>query len=277
VLPAAAAARVGGATHLHALIRGPLETAIVQASDPEVGPALAQVVNRSLVWWMEVPRDLLSGDALDVIYETRVGEEPLVHAVRYVSAKHGKTFTAYRFHPEGESFARYYHANGEELEERLEHSPMDDYEQVTSLLRDGRRHKGVDFKVAVGAPVKAPFDGVITRRNWNFRGNGNCIELQERGGRGRSALFLHLDELPAGAKVGATFKRGQVVAASGNSGRSFAPHLHYQLMQGTKVLDPYTQHRTYRRTLPAAVKAAFEGEVRRLDALMTPVAAAGTP
>ncbi len=79
---------------------------------------------------------------------------------------------------------------------RLENSPLDDYEQVTSLLRDGRRHKGVDFKAAVGTPVKAPFTGVVKRKNWNFSSNGNCLELEELGGKRRRALFLHLSELP---------------------------------------------------------------------------------
>ena len=273
-LPVEAPAQPAGPQVLDVKIHGPLETAVVKGSSPEVGPALAQVITRSLVWWLSVPRDLMAGDSLQAVYSPRVGEEPLVHAVRFTSGKQGKTLSAFRFHPEGEAFPRFYLPDGQELEERLQHSPLADYEQITSLLRDGRGHKGVDFKVATGAPVMAPFDGVIERRNWNFRSNGNCLELRERGGKGRSALFLHLDELPESTRVGMVVKRGQVIAKSGNSGRSFAPHLHYQLMSGTRVLDPFTQHATFRRKLPAAAQSAFEAEVRRLEALMTPVAAA---
>lgn len=258
-------------------VHGPLETAVIKGSDPEIGPALAQVINRALVWWMTVPRDLRAGDLLEVVYEPIAGEEPRVHAVRYTSERHGKTFAAYRFQPEGDTYARFYETDGRELEERLRHSPLDDYEQVTSLLRDGRNHKGVDFKLPTGAPVKAPFDGVITRRNWSFRVNGNCLELEELGGKGRSAIFLHLDELPAGTQPGKRFKRGEVIAHSGNSGRSFAPHLHYQLMRGDRVLDPFREHQVYRREVPASAKAAFDRERARLDALLAPVAASATP
>jgi murein DD-endopeptidase MepM/ murein hydrolase activator NlpD len=266
---APAPAQVAGPRSVSVRIDGPLETALVQAAGSEVGPALAQVVTRSLVWWMDVPQDLLRNDQLDVVYELPPGEEPLVLAVRYASNKSGKTYAAYRFRPEGEQFARYYQASGDELEMRLENSPLDDYEQVTSLLRDGRRHKGVDFKAPVGTPLKAPFSGTITRRNWNFRGNGNCLELTESGGRGRKALFLHLDELPAAARVGAAVRVGQALAATGNSGRSFAPHLHYQMMLGeTKVLDPFEQHKTYRRSLPAAARASFDAERTRLEGLL---------
>jgi murein DD-endopeptidase len=252
-------------------IEGPLESALVSAAGPEVGPPLAQVVTRTLVWWVDVPGDLLRGDTLDVLYELRVGEEPLVHAVRFASGRTGQTHRAYRFHAQGDANPRYYLPNSEELELRLQNSPLDDYEQVTSLLRDGRRHKGVDFKTPVGTSVKAPFTGVVRRKNWSFKFNGNCIELEEAGGRHRRALFLHLSELPRAVQVGTRFSQGTVMAQSGNSGRSYAPHLHYQLMtQDERVLDPYEVHPTYRRSLGAAQRPAFEAEVRRLDALLGP-------
>lgn len=252
-------------------IEGPLETALVQATDPSVGPALAQVVTRSLVWWVEVPNEILRGDTLEVLYQVRQGEEPLVHAVRFSSGKTGQTHRAYRFQAQGDSYPRYFLPTGEEMELRLERSPLDDYEQITSLLRDGRRHKGVDFKVAVGTPVKAPFTGVVKRKNWNFSGNGNCVELEELGGKRRRALFLHLSELPRELKPGARFSAGQVIAASGNSGRSFAPHLHYQLMtQEDRVVDPFDSHRTFRRALPPEQRTALEAEIARLDSLLNP-------
>ena len=252
-------------------IEGPLETALVQATDPTVGPALAQVVTRTLVWWVRVPNDLLRGDTLDVLYQPRQGEEPVVHAVRFVSNKTGQTHRAYRFQASGDGYARFFLPTGDELEERLEHAPLDDFEQVTSLLRDGRGHKGVDFKVAVGSPVKAPFTGVIKRKNWNFGSNGNSLELEELGGKRRRALFLHLSELPKSLKPGTRFSTGQVLAQSGNSGRSFAPHLHYQLMtQDDRVVDPFDSHRTFRRSLSAEQRTALEAEIRRMDSLLSP-------
>jgi len=281
--PTAAAAPVAadplkaaGLSRATVRVDGPLETAITAATGPEVGPALAQVVTRTLVWWVDVPGDMRRGDTLDVLYEVRPGEEPLVHAVRFTSNKTGQTHRSYRFQPETDKNPRYYLPSGEELELRLENSPLDDYEQVTSLLRDGRRHKGVDFKTPVGTPVKAPFTGTVTRKNWSFRYNGNCIELQEIGGKHRRALFLHMDELPRSLKVGDRFNVGTVLGRSGNSGRSFAPHLHYQLEAADeRVLDPYETHRTYRRSLAPALRAAFEAEMRRLDGLLGTTLAGG--
>jgi murein DD-endopeptidase len=249
-------------------ITGPLETAIVGDLGRELGGPLTQVINRSLVWWLKVPGDVLKGDSLTAVYEAREGQEPLVHAVRFTSRKFGKTFEAFRYQAKGEAHAKFFQPDGTTLEEHLTDPPIDDYEQITSLLRDGRKHKGVDFKAPVGTPVRATFDGVIARKNWNFRGNGNSIEIQETGGKGRTALYLHLSEIPKSVKIGERVKRGQAFAKSGNTGHSFAPHLHYQLMIGSTVVDPFESHKTARASLQADDRAGFDTAVARLKALM---------
>lgn len=256
-------------------INGPLESAIVGSEGKEIGTALTQVVNRSLVWWVRVPQDLVKGDTLSVVYETRDGQEPLVHAVRFSSHKLGRDFETYRFKGASDSFARFYMGDASELEERLVDSPIESYEQITSLLRDGRKHKGVDFKAPSGTPVKATFDAVIVRKNWNFRGNGNSVELEEVGGQGRHALYLHLSELPKSLAVGQRIKRGEVFARSGNTGHSFAPHLHYQLMKNDKPIDPFDSQKTTRASMPTADRAAFEKRMNELKAQFPATTLAG--
>src|SRR4051794_471775 len=80
-----------GLKRLRVDVNGPLETAVVGAVGPEVGPRLVQVLVRSLVWWLSVPADLRRGDVLEALYEERAGEDPIIHAVRYKSTKNGKT------------------------------------------------------------------------------------------------------------------------------------------------------------------------------------------
>jgi murein DD-endopeptidase MepM/ murein hydrolase activator NlpD len=256
--------------HVRVTLDGPLETAFVAQLGRGLGQRLTQVVTRSLVWWVAVPGDLKRGDVVDVLFTERADAEPLVYAVRFRSEKLARTLAAYRFQPTGAPFARFFQRDGQELELRLQDAPLDEPEQVTSLLRDGRGHKGIDFRTPAGTPVKATFDAVIARKNWSFRANGNCLDLREQGGAGRAVYFLHLSELPADLRVGATVKKGQVVAHSGNTGHSFAPHLHYQLMsaKGT-ILDPFAGP-TFRRALPDSERPRFEAELRRLDALLPP-------
>jgi murein DD-endopeptidase len=274
------------------VLKGALEESVTAALAPEErawGEQLTQVVNRILVWSLQVARDGRRGDKLEILYELPspqptetvalgdagpVNKEPVVLALRYGSQKLGKIITAYRFKPEGSAFARYYTAEGTEVEERLVDSPIDTYEQVTSLLRDGRHHKGVDFKTPVGTPVKAPFDGVVRRRTWNFGANGNCIEIVD-GKSGRHAIFLHLEAVPKDMQPGRHVKKGEVIARSGNSGHSTAPHLHYQLESPSgRILDPYAVHATHRLALEGAAKAAFEQERQRLEPMLMAATAA---
>jgi murein DD-endopeptidase len=267
-------------------LKGPLEDAIAAAMPPgekEWATQLTQVTNRILVWSMQIARDGRKGDKLELLYELpsakpteiqAVAEagpatkEPIVLALRYGSQKLGKLLTAYRFKPEGSPFARYYTTEGVEVEEHLVDSPIDTYEQITSLLRDGRRHKGVDFKAPVGTPVKAPFDGEITRRNWKFSANGNCLEIVDAK-TGRHAIFLHLEAAPKEMSPGRHVKKGEVIAKSGNSGHSTAPHLHYQLEAGDgRVLDPFAIHAVTKLKLDGPARTAFDAERQRLDPML---------
>jgi murein DD-endopeptidase MepM/ murein hydrolase activator NlpD len=268
-----------GPRFLSVRIDGPLEGALVAGAGSDTGPALTQVVKRVMVWWLAVPGDLRKGDVLEVVYEPQPGQEPLVSALRFQSAKFGRTFEAYRFKPAGAQFARFYGPDGSDLELRLEPSPLDTWEQITSLLKDGRRHKGVDFKTPVGTPVKATFDGTITRKNWFFRGNGNSLEVTQTAAPHMKAIFLHLSELPKTLTVGTKVKAGEVIAHSGNSGHSFAPHLHYQLMSASdRVLDPFEVHPTRKVNLGAAEKPALTEQVTKYRSMMTTrVAATPSP
>jgi murein DD-endopeptidase MepM/ murein hydrolase activator NlpD len=278
-VPGAPPAAVAGVRRVSAELRGALEQSLASAMPPADRPyaeQLTQVVNRLLVWNIQVARQGLKGDRIEVLWEPppqntglasglSVVKEPIVHAVRYGSQKLGKEIAAYRFQPEGARWARYYQADGTELEERLVDGPIGEYEQVTSLLRDGRKHAGVDFKTPTGTPVVAPFDGTVVKKNWNWRFNGNSLEIAAATG-GRRAIFLHLDELPKDVVVGRKVRKGEVIAASGNTGRSYAPHLHYQLEDANgKVLDPFEVHQTRRVALQGEHKAAFDAARARLE------------
>jgi murein DD-endopeptidase len=266
-----------GPRRVSATLAGPLEESIASAlgqGEQALAAELTQVVNRLLVWSLQVSKDARRGDRIEILFSPAPpggsgpthSQEPVVEALRYGSQKFGKTFTAYRFQPPGAKVARYYREDGSEVEERLVDGPIRDYEQITSLVKDGRRHKGVDFRTAVGTPVYATFDGVVERRNWKFSANGNCLDVVDPA-TGRHAIFLHLDVIPKSMQKGRAVKKGEEIAASGNSGHSTAPHLHYQFEDASgKVLDPFKVHRTTRAALPAGERAAFDAERARLDA-----------
>jgi murein DD-endopeptidase len=280
-----AAPAVGGPHRIVAALDGALEDTVTRALPPEdrgLAERLTQVVNRLLVWDLAVARDGRKGDRIEVLYHPAPpvapglagSGEPVVDALRFVSQKLGKTFAVYRFQAGGQKWPHYYRTDGSELEERFVDAPVGDYDQVTSLLRDGRRHKGVDFRTPTGTPVFATFDGIVERRNWNFGGNGNCLDIRDAAS-GRHAIYLHLDVLPKEMTPGRRVKKGEQIAHSGNSGRSFAPHLHYQLeAPDGRILDPFAVQATRRAGLDAPGKAAFEAVRAKLDAALAGAVAA---
>ncbi|HET6984450.1 MAG TPA: M23 family metallopeptidase, partial [Myxococcaceae bacterium] len=80
----------------------------------------------------------------------------------------------------------------------------------------------------------------------------------------------HLSELPRTLTVGTKVKKGEVIAHSGNSGHSFAPHLHYQLMSPSdRVLDPFDVHATKKVNLGAADRPALTEQVTKWRSMMT--------
>ncbi|MBS2021677.1 MAG: M23 family metallopeptidase [Deltaproteobacteria bacterium] len=85
-------------------------------------------------------------------------------------------------------------------------------------------HEGMDIGAQVGTPVKAPADATVVFVGTEG-GYGNVLVLDH--GYGIKTRYGHLSRIDV--KTGEKVKRGQFVAAVGNSGRSTGPHLHYEV------------------------------------------------
>ena len=244
-------------TVVHASVEHSLTRTFSNAGIPNAD-ALSMVFTRLFVWDFDLTKDLRKGDKIDLAY--RIGDDgfPEIAGARLQSKKYGKTLTAYRWKAPKDTFASYWMIDGTEINHQLKNSPIREYEQVTSLLKDGRGHKGMDWKAPVGTPTYAPKRATVTRVNFgNFKYNGNCVELKFSDGT--LAKYLHLEK--ATVKEGQTVKVGDTVGLVGNTGRSTAPHLHYQLNKGNRVLDPVQYHGTYRRKIQDSDVVSFLSDI----------------
>jgi murein DD-endopeptidase len=232
-------------------------------ADTEKGAQISAAYARLFHWDIDLRRDLRKGDQVRVAWkETDQGIE--IAAASFKSGKLGKTLKAYRFQRRGDAYSSYWQETGTEITRRLEVDPVADYEMITALLRDRPGHHGMDFKVDVGTSILATRAGTVKRTNWNTRSNGNCVEVQFSDGT--LAKYLHLSK--TGVKPGQKVKLGQVLGESGNTGHSTAPHLHYQLNKGKRVLDPTDVHGVTARAIHTGERDAFNSNVARLDALL---------
>ena len=106
--------------------------------------------------------------------------------------------------------------------------------RMDPMLKTRRMHYGVDFSLEVGTPVYATGDGVVRYTSKGFSGYGNQIEIDH--GFGYVTKYAHLDKF--NVKSGQKIKRGDLIAFSGNSGKSTAPHLHYEVILNGDKIDP---------------------------------------
>jgi hypothetical protein len=94
-------------------------------------------------------------------------------------------------------------------------------------------HTGLDFRAAMGDPVRATANGKVVSSGWSG-GYGRMVEIDH--GNGLSTRYGHLSEI--GVKVGDQIKIGQVIGAVGSTGRSTGPHLHYETRIDGEAVDP---------------------------------------
>lgn len=94
-------------------------------------------------------------------------------------------------------------------------------------------HKGLDIAVAFGSDVRAAAAGTVIFSGQKG-GYGNCVIVSH--GNGLATLYGHLSQLIV--KANDKVKVGQVIAKSGNSGRSTGPHLHYEVHKNNTPVNP---------------------------------------
>ena len=94
-------------------------------------------------------------------------------------------------------------------------------------------HFGLDVAARESAPVKSTADGTVTFADWD-QDLGWMIEINH--GYGLSTRYGHNALLRVDR--GQSVRRGQIIALVGNTGRSTAPHLHYEVLKDSVPVDP---------------------------------------
>ena len=92
---------------------------------------------------------------------------------------------------------------------------------------------GVDLEADIGTPIYA-INGGIVRLSQELTNYGKTIVIDH--GSGIFSLYLHIDEFKI--SEGKEVKRGDIIALSGNTGYSIAPHLHFGVKINGASVDP---------------------------------------
>lgn len=110
---------------------------------------------------------------------------------------------------------------------------------------DGKLHRAIDLRAAVGTPVYAAEDGTVDWvQEWDghsTRGNqsyGNMVRIRHADYKSRKlqTLYAHLKE--SKVEYGQSIKEGELIGYSGNTGNSKGPHLHFEVMMEGDRYNP---------------------------------------
>ena len=134
------------------------------------------------------------------------------------------------------------------------------------ILGFNRMHQGIDFGAGSGTPVFAAGDGVVVEaRRWG--GYGNWVRIRHAGGF--ETGYAHLSRFGKGVRAGQRISQGQVIAYVGSTGASTGPHLHYEIWQHGKRVNPVGAKVPQGTVLAGGELAAFRAQKARIDRMIS--------
>ena len=227
---------------------------------------------------VDFQREIQRGNRFEVLYEAvfnRAGEfvenGPILYAMLEVGEREVELF---RYEPD-EGPADYLDGAGASVRKALMRTPINGARLSSGfgmrrhpILGYNKKHLGVDFAAPVGTPIYAGGDGTITMIGWH--GNfGKYVRIRHNSTY--STGYAHLSGYAKGMKRGKRVRQGQVIAYVGNTGMSTGPHLHYEVMQGNKRINPMTLKLPSGRKLKGRELAAFQEQVQKITILLAEV------
>jgi len=106
--------------------------------------------------------------------------------------------------------------------------------RIDPFTKARKKHYGMDFSAVRGTPIYATGDGKVVRADNRASGYGNHIRIDH--GFGYISLYAHMSKY--NVKRGQKVKRGDIIGYVGNTGRSVASHLHYEIFKDKKKINP---------------------------------------
>jgi murein DD-endopeptidase MepM/ murein hydrolase activator NlpD len=214
---------------------------------------------------IDFSRDIQSGDTFRVIVEDLSDADGNIIKSELLAAKfvnRGKAFHAIR-HKNQDHKAYFYNEDGENLSRSMFALPIPsarisshfNLKRYHPILKQIRPHKGTDFAASRGTPILAAADGTLSYKGYKG-GYGKTIMIDHA--QGYSTLYAHMNGYALGIQTGKKVRQGQVIGYVGSTGRSTGPHLHYEVRQNKRHIDPMTVKMAGRQKLAGAELEAFK-------------------
>ncbi len=106
--------------------------------------------------------------------------------------------------------------------------------RIDPIYKIPKMHEGLDFTAPTGTPIHATGNGTISLVEYGDRGYGNHVTINHM--VGYQTLYAHMSRIIV--REGQAVKRGDVIGYVGSTGKSTAPHCHYEVIRNGVKLDP---------------------------------------
>ena len=225
-------------------IDGILSTAMSKQKVP--AGTIAEFIN-IFSYSVDFRRDIKKGDKFAIIYDSYVtpdGDIAKNGDIIFASLTLGKTqIELYRFKDKSGN-VDYYDEKGYAMKKTLSRKPMS-YQnaRISSpfgkrfhpIYKDYRIHWGIDYAAPKNSLIYAAGDGVIQVAKYNG-GYGNYIKIRHNSEY--STAYGHMQKFAKGIRPGKRVKQGQLIGYVGSTGQSTGPHLHYEVIQNGRRVNP---------------------------------------
>lgn len=221
---------------------------------------------------VDFDRDLKPGDEFTMVFDRKITESGKTIATGNLEYASIKGIQFYRFErPNGD--VQYFDETGKNIKGFLLRTPVDNARMTSRfgmrrhpILGFNRMHQGIDFGAGSGTPVFAAGDGVVVEaRRWG--GYGNWVRIRHAGGF--ETGYAHLSRFGKGVRAGQRISQGQVIAYVGSTGASTGPHLHYEIWQHGKRVNPVGAKVPQGTVLAGGELTAFRAQKARIDRMIS--------
>ena len=223
---------------------------------------------------VDFKRDLQKGDKFEIIYESQIlPDGTLVKSGNILYAGlvlRKQKISLYRF-KDSNGKVDYYTEKGRALKKILDRKPLAKQNARISspfgkrfhpVLRKYKIHWGVDYAAPTGTPIFAGGDGVVQVAKYNGS-YGNYIKIRHNSEF--STAYGHMSRFAKGIRPGVRVTQGQVIAYVGSTGRSTGPHLHYEVIQNGRRVNPRTIKASTGENLSGNNLKKFNKLIAKLD------------
>lgn len=234
-------------------------------------PAITAQVAKLFAHKLDFQRDIQPGDDFRLVFDRRVTESgrTIETGDLEYAELHGVKF--FRFERD-DGQAEYFDETGKNIRGFLLRTPVDGARLTSGfgkrrhpILGYARAHQGVDFGAGSGTPVLAAGDGVVVKAG-RWGGYGNWLQIRHSGGWDTG--YAHLSRYAKGLRPGMKVRQGQVVAYVGTTGLSTGPHLHYEVWQRGRRVNPVGAKVPQGTVLAGAELRRFQAQKGRVERLL---------